>query len=95
MGDAVVFWARVAGGQDYVNAVCFVVFRGEEYERACGLTRCFLLKAVLAGAASGAAAARSLDRCRDGGPSRVAQPVLDAADSENGEEDALSPTEED
>ena len=62
MGDAVVFWARFKGGQDYVDAVCSVVFSGEKYERPRRAPRCFLLEAVLAGAASGVAAARSFDR---------------------------------
>ena len=89
MGDAALLRAGFKGGQDHVDAVCSVVFRREKYQCPCGTTRGLLLAAVLAGAASGAAAARSLDRRRDGGPSRVAEPVLDAPDSENGEEDAL------
>ena len=92
MGDAALLRARIKGGQDYVHALCSVFFYSSIDERPRRAPRCILLEAVLAGVASGAAAPRSLDRRRDGGSSRVAQPVLDAPDPENGEEDALSET---
>ena len=92
MGDAALLRARIEGGQDYVYAVRIVFFHREKYQCPCGITRCFLLEAVLAGAASGAAAARSVDWCRDGGPAGSFEPVLDAADPQDGEEDAVSET---
>ena len=89
MGDATLLRARIEGGQDYVDAVCFELLRGEEYERARGLTRGLLLAAVLAGAAPGIAIARATDRRHDGRVAGFVEPVLDAPDSENGEEDAV------
>ena len=94
MGDAALLRAGEPGGQDYVSLICAVVFRGEKYERPRRAPRCVLLEAVLAGAAPGVAAARPTDRRRDGGPPGFVELVLDAPDPQDGEEDALSPTEE-
>ena len=94
VGDAAVFWAGVAGGQDHVYAVCFELLLSTFYQRPRRAPRCVLLEAVLAGAASGVAIARSVDRRRDGGSSRAAQPVLDFSNNQDGQEDALSEAEE-
>ena len=94
MGDAAVFWARFKGGQDHERALCFELLHSPVDERARRAPRCFLLEAVLAGAASGVAIACSTHRRRDGGSSGFAEFVLDAADPQDGEEDALPEAEE-
>ena len=94
MGDAALLWAGESGGQDHERTLCFELLHSTFYQRARGLTRCFLLEAVLAGAASGAAAARSVDRRRDGGSASFTELVLDLSDPQDGEEDALPEAEE-
>ena len=94
MGDAALLRARIEGGQDYEWLVRAVFFCGEKYERARRAPRCFLLEAVFAGVASGTAIACSVDRRRNGGSSRFVEPVLDLADPQDGEEDAVSEAEE-
>ena len=94
MGDAALLRARFKGGQDYVNALCSVVFLSQVDERPRRAPRGLLLAAVLAGVASGVAIACSLDRRRDGGSSRFVEPVLDLPNNQDGEEDALPEAEE-
>ena len=94
MGDAALLRARIEGGQDHERLVCFELLRGSINKRPRRAPRGLLLAAVLAGAASGTAIARSLDRCRDGGPPGFVEFVLDLPNNQDGEEDALPEAEE-
>ena len=94
MGDAAVLWAGESGGQDHEWLVCAVFFYSAVDERPRRAPRGLLLAAVLAGVASGVAIARSVDRRRDGGSSSFVEPVLDLSNNQDGEEDAVSETEE-